>query len=357
MASGSNNLIAYTSDRNFNFSVLAPDFISSLEVYKSPTADLTEGGVAATINVKTVLPFDIEQRVFKASIEGQSTSRATKAQPKLSAIYSDIFADGQLGLTLGYALNKRKYVSTSATDFQFNPQTLDGVNYLVLDSNFILNTLDDFDTRTAYGALQYRPFSDLTFSLIALHTTTDDDAQFSAIGVRPSFSPTYSDLIADANNVLTTQVGDNSYYQASTYNHLDATALDNFTLKADWRAGNLAIDGSIDYSDSLSTNKYLIISAQEWGAIGLGPVYSGGYQMNPGDPIASFVFDPTLDTSDPDNFFIGIVGGEILHREETIRSARLDATYDLPGGSLNPSRWVRVTRKTAARTLTSLITI
>jgi TonB-dependent receptor len=332
VASGSNNLIAYTSDRNFNFSVLAPDFISSLEVYKSPSADLTEGGVAATINVKTVLPFDIEQRVLKASIEGQSTSRATRAQPKLSAIYSDIFAEGRLGLTVGYALNKRKYVSTSATDFQFNPQTIAGQDYLVLDSNFILNTLDDFDTKTAYAALQYRPMSELTLSLIGLHTTTDDHAQFSSFGVRPSFSPTYSDLIADANAVVTTQVGDNSYFQAATFNHLDATKLDNFTLKADWSAGSLSIDGSLNYSNSLSTNRYLIISAQEWGAMGLGPVYSGGYQINPGDPIASFVFDPALDTSDLSNFFVGLVGGELLHRENTIRSARMDATYELPGG-------------------------
>src|SRR5882757_7118257 len=129
VASASNNLIAYTSDRNFNFSVLAPDFISSLEVYKSPSADLTEGGVAATINVKTVLPLDIGERVFKSSFEGQSNTRATAVRPKLSAIYSDMFADGRLGLAIGYAWNKRKYIGTSVTDFQFDPQTVNGQNY------------------------------------------------------------------------------------------------------------------------------------------------------------------------------------------------------------------------------------
>ena len=56
VASASNNLVAYTSARDFNFSVLAPDFISSLEVYKSPSANLTEGGVAATL-ISEVTPF------------------------------------------------------------------------------------------------------------------------------------------------------------------------------------------------------------------------------------------------------------------------------------------------------------
>jgi len=332
VASASNNLVAYTSARNFNFSVLAPDFISSLEVYKSPSADLTEGGVAATINVKTVLPFDIGKRMFKASFEGQSNSRATEVLPKLSAIYSDIFADGQLGLTAGYAWNKRKYIGTSVTDFQFDPQTVNGQNYLGLDGNFIFNTRDDFDTKTAYGALQYRPINDLIFSFIALHTKTTDGAEFNSFGVRPQYGSSYSSLVADANKVLTTQVGDGIYYETATYDHLDATTLDNFTLKTEWSAGNLAIDGALDYSKSLSTNEYFVIDALEWGAAGVGPPYSGGYQIRPGDPIASFVTDPTLNTSDPNNYFINLVGGETLRRENTIRSARIDATYQLTDG-------------------------
>jgi iron complex outermembrane receptor protein len=332
VASASNNLIAYTSARNFNFSVLAPDFISSLEVYKSPSADLTEGGVAATINVKTVLPFDIGKRIFKASFEGQSSTRATEILPKLSAIYSDIFADGQLGLTAGYAWNKRKYVGTSVTDFQFDPLTVNGHNYLGLDGNFIFNTRDDFDTKTAYGALQYRPINDLIFSFIALHTKTTDGAEFSSFGVRPQYGSGYSSLVADANNVLTTQVGNGIYYETATYDHVDATTLDNFTLKTEWSAGNLAIDGALDYSKSLATNDYFVIDALEWGAAGVGPPYSGGYQIRPGDPIASFVIDPSLNTSDPKNYFINLVGGETLRRENTIRSARIDATYQLADG-------------------------
>lgn len=332
VASASNNLIAYTASRNFNFSALAPDFISSLEVYKSPTADLTEGGVAATINVKTQLPFDIGKRVFKTSFEGQSTSRATTALPKMSAIYSDVFADGLLGLTVGYALNKRTYVSTSATTFQLDPQPVNGQDYLGLDGNFVFNTQDEFETKTAYGALQYRPISDLTFSLIALHTTTDDEAQFSSFGVRPFFASNYSSVIADANGVMTTLVGDGIFYEVANFNHLDATKLDNVTLKAQWGAGNLEIDGSLDYSDSVSTNDYFIIDAIEWGAAGVGPAYSGGYEVRPGDPIASFVIDPTLDTSDPNSFVINVVGGSTLRRTSDIRSGRLDATYDLSGG-------------------------
>ena len=332
VASASNNLVAYTSARTFNFSVLAPDFISSLEVYKSPSADLTEGGVAATINVKTVLPFDIGKQMIKTSFEGQSSSRANEVLPKLSAIYSDIFADNQLGFTVGYAWNKRKYVGTSTTDFQFDPQTVNGKNDLGLDGDFIFNTMDKFDTKTGYGALQYRPTNDLTFSFIALHTKTTDNAEFSSFGVRPQYGSSFSSQVADDNNVLTSQVGNGIYYETATYDHLDATTLDNFTLKTEWHAGNLSIDGALDYSRSLATNEYFVMDALEWGAAGVGPAYSGGYQIHPGDPIASFVIDPALNTADPNNYFINLVGGETLRRENAIHSARIDTTYQLTDG-------------------------
>ena len=35
---------------------------------------------------------------------------------------------------------------------------------------------------------------------------------------------------------------------------------------------------------------------------------------------------------DPNNFFVGIVGGQDIRRESDIRSGRMDVTYDLPGG-------------------------
>jgi TonB-dependent receptor len=127
-------------------------------------------------------------------------------------------------------------------------------------------------------------------------------------------------------------VGDNSYFQAATFTHRDATKLDSFTLKTDWTTGNLVINGALDYSKSVSTNRYLIMSTQESGAFGLGPAYSGGYQINPGDPIASFILDPNLDPSDPSGFSIGLVGGEILRRENEIKAAKLDATYKMPDG-------------------------
>ncbi len=47
-------------DRSFNYSLLPPQLISGIEVYKSSQADLVEGGVGGTVNVNTRKPFDMD---------------------------------------------------------------------------------------------------------------------------------------------------------------------------------------------------------------------------------------------------------------------------------------------------------
>jgi iron complex outermembrane receptor protein len=331
VASASNSLLNQTSDRSFNFSVLSPDFISSLEVYKSPKADLTEGGVAATINVKTVLPFDIGQQVFKASVEGQSSSQETRPTPNLSAIYSNIFADGQVGVTVGYAWNKRKYLNTTVTNAQLDPQTVNGKNYFVLDSNGVSETENLYDTKSAYAAFQYRPVNNLILTVIGLHSVTDNNEVQPAFTIRPQYASSYSSLVAAPNGVLTTEVGNDTYYEVQNFDTWNVNTLDNLTFKEEWSSGNLSIESALDYSDSKTTSSQFGIDTLESGRFGVGPAYSGGYHINPGDPIASFVLDPKFNTANGSNYFFNYIGGNRLVRDDIIRSARLDATYRLPG--------------------------
>jgi iron complex outermembrane receptor protein len=327
VASASNSLVNQTADRNFNFSLLSPDFISSLEVYKSPSADMTEGGVAATINVKTVMPLDVGKELFKASIEGQSTTGEGNPTPNLSALYSDVFDEGRFGATIGYAFNKRNYLNTTVTDAQLDPETIDGTKYQALDSLGITQTQNTYVTKTGYGALQYRPIDNLTFSLIALHSVTDNNEIQPAFTIRPQYATSFSDITPDANGVLTRQIGNDSYYEAQNFLTWNVDTLDTLTLKEESHFGNWQIDSALDYSDSKSTSSQIGIDTLESGAFKVGPPYSGGYQIIPGDPIASFVLDPAFNPANPNNYFFNYVGGNILARDDIIRSAKLDATY------------------------------
>ena len=338
VASASNSLINQTSDRSFNFSVLSPDFISALEVYKSPKADLTEGGVAATINVKTILPLDIGKQVFKANLEGQSSTGENSPQPNLSAIYSNVFADGKVGATVGFAWSRRKYLNATVTDAQLDPQTINGTDYLVLDSLGITQSRNIYDTKTEYAAFQVRPSSNLTLSLIGMHAKTENDELQPAFTIRPQYASGYSDLQADPNGVLTTQIGKGIYYETQNFQTWNTDTLDNLTLKEEWRAGNWELNSALDYSNSRSGSSQIGIDTLEAGAFDIGPAYIGGYHVIPGDPVASFVLDPNFNTASGSSYFFNYVGGNVLARSDAIRSARVDVAYHLDSG------WLRALR-------------
>jgi iron complex outermembrane receptor protein len=94
--------------RSFDFSALPPEFVRTLEVYKSPTADLEDGGLAGTVNIRTPRALDIGKRVLTLAAQAEHESNSGKASPRLSGLYADSFLDGRLGITIGASYTQRR---------------------------------------------------------------------------------------------------------------------------------------------------------------------------------------------------------------------------------------------------------
>ncbi len=95
------------SSRSFDFSILPSEFIRTLEVYKSPTADLDDGGLAGVVNIKTPRPFDIGKFALSGSAQGDWESNTGTVRPRVSAFFSDVTADGRFGVAIGLAYVRR----------------------------------------------------------------------------------------------------------------------------------------------------------------------------------------------------------------------------------------------------------
>lgn len=87
--------------RAFDFRLLPTEFVSTLEVTKSPTADMQEGGLSGTINVKTVRPLDLGKTMIVGSVFGVRNSNAGKITPRVSGLVSTTLLDGRLGVLVG----------------------------------------------------------------------------------------------------------------------------------------------------------------------------------------------------------------------------------------------------------------
>ena len=89
-----------SATRSFNYLMLPSEIIGRVQVYKSPTAALEEGGVGALIDVETRRPLDLKSMYVAGSIQGAYNERSGKTNPAGSLLFSWKNADQTLGLML-----------------------------------------------------------------------------------------------------------------------------------------------------------------------------------------------------------------------------------------------------------------
>ena len=86
--------------RSFNYLTLPAELVGQVEVYKTPQADVEEGGVGATINVHTRDPLDLDPFTISASAQAVYSELADKLDPQLSGLASWKNATGTLGVLI-----------------------------------------------------------------------------------------------------------------------------------------------------------------------------------------------------------------------------------------------------------------
>ncbi|NRF70113.1 TonB-dependent receptor [Aquincola sp. S2] len=96
-------------DRSFNYSLLPPELIGGLEVYKSSQADLTEGGIGGTVIVKTRKPLDLAANTAFASLKFGKGS-ISDSNREGSALYSFRNDSRTFGVLIAGALEKGDYI-------------------------------------------------------------------------------------------------------------------------------------------------------------------------------------------------------------------------------------------------------
>lgn len=80
--------------RGLSFADVPSELLAGVDVYKSPSADMIEGGISGTVNLRTRLPFDARGRLFAATVEQNYSDFANKSSPNVSVLLSDRFSTG-----------------------------------------------------------------------------------------------------------------------------------------------------------------------------------------------------------------------------------------------------------------------
>jgi iron complex outermembrane recepter protein len=94
--------------RGFDFGSIGSEFVSQVDVLKTPDATLSSGAIGATVNIKYPKPFDHPGMQLAGSLSGTDATGANKVTPNASLLFSDTFADDRFGILVdaGYAETK-----------------------------------------------------------------------------------------------------------------------------------------------------------------------------------------------------------------------------------------------------------
>ncbi len=96
--------------RAFDFSSIGADFVSEIDVLKSPDATLSAGAIGATVDIKFPRPLDHPGLEMAGSISGTLSPEEGNVTPNIAALFSDSFDHDRFGILLdgSYASNRTR---------------------------------------------------------------------------------------------------------------------------------------------------------------------------------------------------------------------------------------------------------
>ncbi|MBU2346169.1 MAG: TonB-dependent receptor, partial [Gammaproteobacteria bacterium] len=190
--------------RDFNFDTIASELVNVLKVYKSPQAQLPEGGIGAVIDIATRKPLQLDGRTIAASVKGIYESRTEDVHPHASLIIGDKTADSSFGALLSavYSRKTLRADTYSASGFFDEDEgwgvdsagvPVDHNNNGVIDDNetyaskipsymYFANAQDIRERLGATLALQWRPTDQLDLNFDALYSRYNTDGNRYQIG-------------------------------------------------------------------------------------------------------------------------------------------------------------------------------
>ncbi|MDO6425879.1 TonB-dependent receptor [Thalassotalea sp. 1_MG-2023] len=104
-------------NRSFNFELLSAEQIGGLDVYKSVEADINEGALGGTINLKTRRPLSVESNTFFASTEGAYSKSAGDWTANGSGLYSWKNDNENLGFLVAHSVENQSVYRETLRSF------------------------------------------------------------------------------------------------------------------------------------------------------------------------------------------------------------------------------------------------
>ena len=177
------------SGRTLSFEDVPPELMAGIDVYKNPSADIIEGGVGGTVNLRTRLPFDSAKRLIAYSLDESYGDLEKEWKPSGSVLYSDRWETpvGELGFLIDLSDSKlASRTDTISVDPYYARTDLSPGKTVYVPGGFGYRSLDfDRERKGIAAAAQWRPNDQWETSLQFLRSSAMMASSEHAVGFNP----------------------------------------------------------------------------------------------------------------------------------------------------------------------------
>ncbi|MFQ3196459.1 MAG: TonB-dependent receptor [Paraglaciecola sp.] len=212
------------SSRSFDFSNIASEGVSGIEVYKTGQAAIPSGGIGATININTIKPLASGENRASIGVKAVKDESGDGITPEISGLTNWVNDEGNFGVSLFGSFQERDSGSRHASVEQFqlrewaatdidnftapgveviNPPTVGQI--VAIPSNIGLGTNQDNRERTnAMLTVQFAPMDNLTLTADVTYAKNEQNSRSLVDGIW--FSQQFNSVEFDGNPVVSTPV-------------------------------------------------------------------------------------------------------------------------------------------------------
>ena len=265
------------SSRSFEFSDLAAESVSGVEVYKTFNATRVSGGIGALVNIKTARPLDnpgLKAAVGVKGVVDTTNEVGEDITPEVSGLFSNTFADDTFGIAISGSYQERdnRAVNADIANWRNNIDFKSAVAGAGQTVNVVDNREDktgnvyyprnfgygveDFQRERTNGqlVLQYAPSDTLKATLDYTYVKVDLNAQNTGVGIYYNDSGSDArDVVIDKNGTITKLTAAGDDFASNIRLNTSETETNSGGFNLDWEAtDNLSF--TFDAHNSVNEN-------------------------------------------------------------------------------------------------------
>lgn len=107
-------------NRQFDFNVFASELFNSITARKTSSAEVDEGSLGATIDLRTARPFDYQGFTLVGGLKGAYNDLAEDVDPRATFLVSDTFGDGKFGVLFSAAYSGRNAIEEGSSTVRWD---------------------------------------------------------------------------------------------------------------------------------------------------------------------------------------------------------------------------------------------